>query len=483
MNFRLIILLGLCFGFIPDQSFCEHGSKPNPAHRRENTSDGISFDLSQLPKKPKDLKEFIQELSKEDKMRLLEKLDKKMEEGSNDSEVSAHLHLAAFLGRYGEELSQFNEKTLSELKSGFIQDTENPQKSEREKKDARGALVAINLILDQRAKELGSVSGYLASVANNNENWAITRILAGTAVGPAALFDTLPRAIKQSGVEARREINKTLEEKKDPVTQVAGQVAKAATHVGEVFAQGANGVGAAAPLIAGSAQSTAVAATLSHPVTVQTVRSLGAVAGTVNAVDTLKRGTFSGSDALGLIAPLVGGGRAPVDSRLTKIRIDPWRGDFGKPSEGLGQLVRDLPKGDPARQDLARMIRDIRTTNSELMNGRTLRVVSTKGLSPNEHAAFTPLGNTAKFQYSTERLRIVDLLEEQVHWGQIRSGQHDRLRSYFLQQGMSENSASEKVKQVLETLAKQRVIQHPQITPTLKKEWKWDLQRVKSGNY
>lgn len=69
------------------------------------------------------------------------------------------------------------------------------------------------------------------------------------------------------------------------------------------------------------------------------------------------------------------------------------------------------------------------------------------------------------------RLRIADFLEEQVHWQQIQSGQH--LRTYGTQSTVD----------VLEILAKQRVLQHPEVTPAIKMEWLDDLARVRAGKY
>jgi hypothetical protein len=37
-----------------------------------------------------------------------------------------------------------------------------------------------------------------------------------------------------------------------------------------------------------------------------------------------------------------------------------WRMDFGKPGGGYAQLVKALPKGNPMRSRLARMLREIR---------------------------------------------------------------------------------------------------------------------------
>lgn len=150
------------------------------------------------------------------------------------------------------------------------------------------------------------------------------------------------------------------------------------------------------------------------------------------------------------------------DLVLQSSRRDAWRSSFGKPSEGLGQLVRDLPKHHPARQDLARMIRDVRASGGQ---------VSNKGLSGGIYAEFIPVDRTAVFRYQPGKLRIADLLEEQVHWQQITSGQH--LRSY----------GTQNVADVMEILAKQRVLQHPDLTPVLRMEWLDDLSRVRAGQY
>lgn len=159
---------------------------------------------------------------------------------------------------------------------------------------------------------------------------------------------------------------------------------------------------------------------------------------------------------------------------LRSARREAWASSIGKPSEGLGQLIRDLPKGHPARQALARMIREIRASGGKVM---------TKGLPPQTYARFQPVGNTAVFRYQRSKLRIVDLLEEQVHWKQITSGQPERLVRHFLNQGMSVQDAGQRMVATLETLAKQRVLQHPKLTPVLKMEWLDDLRRVRGGTY
>ncbi len=134
-----------------------------------------------------------------------------------------------------------------------------------------------------------------------------------------------------------------------------------------------------------------------------------------------------------------------------------WADSFGRPSEGLGQVIRDLPKGHEARRDLARMIREIRAGDG---------IVKNKGLPENVFAEFIPIGDATVFRYRPGQLRIVDFLEEQVHWSQISRGLHTKY------------SVS-----TLEIMAKQRVLMHPEITPVLRMEWLDDISRVRAGRY
>ncbi|MCO6458703.1 MAG: hypothetical protein J5I93_25635 [Pirellulaceae bacterium] len=110
------------------------------------------------------------------------------------------------------------------------------------------------------------------------------------------------------------------------------------------------------------------------------------------------------------------------------------------------------------------MIREIRASGGD---------VSNKGLTGGTFAQFSGFGGsrTALFRYQPSKLRIVDLFEEQVHWQQIRTGQH--LRNY----------GSQNMVEVLEILAKQRVLQHPELTPVLRMEWLDGMARVRGGNY
>jgi YD repeat-containing protein len=206
---------------------------------------------------------------------------------------------------------------------------------------------------------------------------------------------------------------------------------------------------------------------------------LGAGVGVVQSSQAVYDTAWNGEPynwlSLAGFAPLVGWGAgrlagglrnagavAPSSIVLNSARRDAWRSSFGQPSEGLGQLVRDLPRGHEARLDLARMIREVRASGG---------AVSNKGLTGGTYAQFIPAGDTAVFRYQPSKLRVVDLLEEQVHWQQITTGQH--LRTY----------AGQSTTDVLEILAKQRVLQHSELTPVLRMEWLDDLARVRAGTY
>jgi hypothetical protein len=142
---------------------------------------------------------------------------------------------------------------------------------------------------------------------------------------------------------------------------------------------------------------------------------------------------------------------------LQSSRRAAWADAFGKPSDGLGRLIKDLPKGHQARRDMARMIREIRASDG---------IVKGKGLPDNVYAEFMLIEDAAVFRYRPGQLRIVDFLEEQVHWSQISSQLY---KTYS--------------KNTLEIMAKQRVLMHPELTPALRMEWLDDIARVRAGRY
>jgi hypothetical protein len=148
---------------------------------------------------------------------------------------------------------------------------------------------------------------------------------------------------------------------------------------------------------------------------------------------------------------------APVSGVLQSSRRVAWADSFGKPSEGLGQLIKDLPKGHQARRDLARMIREIRASDG---------IVKGKGLPENVYVEFMLIGDAAVFRYRPGQLRIVDFLEEQVNWSQINNQLY---KTYS--------------KSTLEIMAKQRVLMHPELTPVLRTEWLDDIAEVRAGRY
>lgn len=139
--------------------------------------------------------------------------------------------------------------------------------------------------------------------------------------------------------------------------------------------------------------------------------------------------------------------------------VDPWRKDFGKPSDGYGQLVKDLPKWDPMRNKLAQMLREVRQV------GTVRRDVN----DPQFFAAFggESIETGMWFRYNPNNLRSVDMLEEIVHWQQYKKGLH--LSGYS--------------DEALELMAKRSIINNYNIGPELKKELLHDIQRVLDGSY
>jgi hypothetical protein len=141
------------------------------------------------------------------------------------------------------------------------------------------------------------------------------------------------------------------------------------------------------------------------------------------------------------------------------VRSEPWRGSFGSPGEGYAQLVKDLPKWDPMRTRFARMLRDVRASGGAVRKadmGSTLAVFGGESIE-----------SGVWFRWNPERLRVVDFLEEEIHWQQIVRG--------LPQRGYSPET--------LETLAKRAIINNYDVGPALKFELLDDLERVRTGRY
>jgi hypothetical protein len=141
------------------------------------------------------------------------------------------------------------------------------------------------------------------------------------------------------------------------------------------------------------------------------------------------------------------------------MRMLPWTKEFGKVTqEGFGRLIRDLPRGHEYRRKLARMIREIRRSGG---------AAQVKDLGPGMVAQHIAAGTTSVFQYNPAKLRIVDFIEEAVHWQQISAGLH--MRGYSIA--------------TLEILAKQKVLRLPGLSPALRAEFRYDILRILGGSY
>src|SRR5260370_11038974 len=104
------------------------------------------------------------------------------------------------------------------------------------------------------------------------------------------------------------------------------------------------------------------------------------------------------------------GGTEVEEVILNSSKFEPWLSKFGQPSEGLGQLVKDLPRGHEARNELARLIREVRASGAP---------VSNKGLTCGTYAQFLtdPESPVAVlFRYQRSKLRILGPIKDKHHW-------------------------------------------------------------------
>ena len=141
-------------------------------------------------------------------------------------------------------------------------------------------------------------------------------------------------------------------------------------------------------------------------------------------------------------------------------RIDAWSDTFGEAGEGLATRLKDLPKWDPMRTKWARTLKEMRANGVPVRNikepGPTIGVFGGESLE-------TGLW----FRYDANRIRSVDMLEEAVHWEQMKKGLPTK--------GYSPES--------LEVMAKRSIIDNYDLTPALKAELKDDIRRVNNGSY
>lgn len=165
----------------------------------------------------------------------------------------------------------------------------------------------------------------------------------------------------------------------------------------------------------------------------------------------------------------------------------------GQVSSGLGRLVSELPPDDPMAQRFQRMLREIQDTQPKE------KMVSAVDMGDKEIARFIPFPqikreytpgaspyaeekHLAVFQYNPKKLRIIDFLEEEQHWEQIKRGLH--LRDWSQHPLVKKYPERGRIL-VLEDLAKRAVLeQHSkQMSWDLREELKRDLELVWEGTY
>lgn len=165
----------------------------------------------------------------------------------------------------------------------------------------------------------------------------------------------------------------------------------------------------------------------------------------------------------------------------------------GKIGPGLARLVSSLPEDDPIAQRFQRMLREVQDSNPnermvsaiDLGDREIARFISlpspndtyTPGVSP-----YRERPHLAIFQYNPERMRIIDFLEEEQHWEQIKRGLHLReWRDHPLVRMYPDNGTI----LVLEDLAKRTVLEKhsKEMSWELKEELRQDLKLVWDGTY
>ncbi|MFM8269293.1 MAG: hypothetical protein ACKN9V_03815 [Pseudomonadota bacterium] len=165
----------------------------------------------------------------------------------------------------------------------------------------------------------------------------------------------------------------------------------------------------------------------------------------------------------------------------------------GQVGPGLARLVATLPPDDPMSQRFQRMLKEIQST---LPNER---MVSAIDMGDKEIARFIPYPappreykpgespyasspHIAIFQYNPEKLRIIDFLEEEQHWEQIKKGLH--LRDWSTHPLVKQFPDRGRVL-VLEDLAKRAVLEKygKQMSWDLREELQRDLKLVWDGSY
>jgi len=144
----------------------------------------------------------------------------------------------------------------------------------------------------------------------------------------------------------------------------------------------------------------------------------------------------------------------------------------GRPSDGLGTLVTELPPDDPVKIAFKQMLKEI-----EKHGGRIHTTNFGGALTFGSHLAISP--NVTLFRYNPERLRAIDALEEILHWEQIKEG-----GAYW--RDYSSHPLYQKFQSqvlIMEDLAKRSLLQHEDLSPQLRDEQRGELARVQEDTY
>ena len=176
----------------------------------------------------------------------------------------------------------------------------------------------------------------------------------------------------------------------------------------------------------------------------------------LNLSDDVGRVASKADDA-GRAAGLGAGEAKPF--LMKNVRAEAWADDFGKAGEGYARLVKDLPKWDPMRTKFARMLREVRASGGAVRQADMGSTLATFGGESLETGVW--------FRWNPNRLRVVDMLEETVHWQQLKAG--------LPKAGYSPEA--------LEIMAKRSVINSYDISRGLKFELLDDIRRVRQGQY
>ena len=199
--------------------------------------------------------------------------------------------------------------------------------------DGYGALSGYFKDNEKYYREQGGFGGAIGSIAN------------GILVGPAALFDTVPRAIAEGFADHREQIRRQIDTSDSFIDRTAGRVALGLNYFGEVTAQAGNATGASAPIIATGGASPAVAAVLTNKAVVGGVSALGLLDAVPTAIENYNAGNLSGTDVFYVIGNAIGLGYSLKPTPKTIVPRSHIASDDGVPNGLIRSGVRSETSG------------------------------------------------------------------------------------------------------------------------------------------